>query len=179
MRLRTEIKEASRKSNEISKRIKQAQVNITNYISQLDPTKARVLEIGTQLYNSTRDRSELKAYTNPTDEVKNVIAAVMVAFDERTDWRNAKTVSTKQKFLVDVQRFSEKEYLKLDSKKVKILGKYCQEDYFQPELIRKDSIAAAKLCEWIRTIVKYHILHEQIQSTEEIMKEGSQQMMMI
>ena len=95
MRLRKEIKEAFRKSNEISKRIKQSQINITNYISQLDPTKARVLEIGTQLYDSTRDRAELKAYTNPTDEVKNVIAAVMVAFDERTDWRNAKAVSTK------------------------------------------------------------------------------------
>ena len=102
MRLRKEIKDASKKSADISKKIKQAHIDITDYISQLDPTKARVLEIGTKMYNSTRDKAELKAYTEPTDEVKMVIAAVMELLDERTEWRNAKVIVTRQKFPQDI-----------------------------------------------------------------------------
>ena len=47
------------------------------------------------MYNSTRDKSELKTFTNPSDEVKTVLEAVMVMLDERTDWRNAKVVTSR------------------------------------------------------------------------------------
>ena len=159
MRLRTEIKEAQRRSKELSRRIKNAQFDINDYISQLDPTKARILEIGTQIYNSTRDKSELKTFANPTDEVKTVLGAVMVMLDERPDWRNAKVVTSRQKFVTDLVRASETTYLRIQPKTLKTLSKYSQEEYFEPELIRRDSIVASKLCEWINKIVKYHTLH--------------------
>ena len=174
MRLRTEIKEAQRRSKELSRRIKNAQFDINDFISQLDPTKARILEIGTQMYNSTRDKSELKTFTNPSDEVKTVLEAVMVMLDERTDWRNAKVVTSRQKFVTDLLRVSETTYLKIQPGTLKILRQYCQANYFQSELIRKDSIAAAKLCEWIIKIVKYHDLHEQIDVNKGIINESSQ-----
>ena len=93
--LKKDIKSDNKRAYEYQKWVKEVQVSIRQHIEKLEPTKERIVEIATDLHESERDRSEIKSYGKDAPEgVRLVMAAVMVIFSQRSDWRNAKAITS-------------------------------------------------------------------------------------
>ncbi|KAI8914343.1 dynein heavy chain and region D6 of dynein motor-domain-containing protein [Gorgonomyces haynaldii] len=106
--------------------------------------------------------TELKSFGSPSEEVKNVTAAVMVLLSpagkiaKDRSWKAAKNMMAKvDSFLESLINF-DKEHI--DQSNLDAIAPYLQDPNFNEEFMKSKSLAAASLCAWCVNIVSfYHV----------------------
>src|SRR5690606_27967524 len=116
--------------------------------------------------NSLRkqDIQELKSFTNPSAEVVNVTAAVMIltASEEKgvpknTSWNECKKMmANPQQFLQSLLNFDKEHIPKAN---IDAIQKYLNDPKFNKDVVLSKSVAAAGLCSWVINIVGYYDIH--------------------
>ncbi|XP_023819910.1 dynein heavy chain 11, axonemal [Oryzias latipes] len=105
--------------------------------------------------------TELKAFPNPPDAVRNVAAAVMVLLSPRgrvpkdRSWRAARAFMGKVDDFLQALVSYDKEHIP-DSCLAVVKQDYLRNPDFQPDLVYTKSSAAAGLCAWTINIVRYY-----------------------
>uniref|UniRef100_A0A3P9MEE2 Dynein, axonemal, heavy chain 11 n=1 Tax=Oryzias latipes TaxID=8090 RepID=A0A3P9MEE2_ORYLA len=105
--------------------------------------------------------TELKAFPNPPEAVRNVAAAVMVLLSPRgrvpkdRSWRAARAFMGKVDDFLQALVSYDKEHIP-DSCLAVVKQDYLRNPDFQPDLVYTKSSAAAGLCAWTINIVRYY-----------------------
>jgi dynein heavy chain len=104
--------------------------------------------------------TELKSFGSPSDDVKNVVAAVMVLLSppgkivKDRSWKAAKASMAKvDQFLETLVNFNKEN---IDQSNLEALQPYLQDPNFNADFIKSKSIAASGLCGWVVNIVGYY-----------------------
>ncbi|KAM3184981.1 hypothetical protein ACTXT7_007293 [Hymenolepis weldensis] len=111
--------------------------------------------------------SELKALTSPPKDVEMVCSAVITLFamdgnvPKDRGWRAAKAgIMSKADTLLSNLLNYDKEHIHPEAKKLALV--YVQNPNFNPEVIKKKSLAAAGLCAWVINILKFHDVYLEV-----------------
>ncbi|KAI8900476.1 dynein heavy chain and region D6 of dynein motor-domain-containing protein [Globomyces pollinis-pini] len=106
--------------------------------------------------------TELKSFGSPSDEVKNVAAAVMVLLSpagkiaKDRSWKASKNMMAKVDGFLDQLIHFDKE--NIDQTNLDAIKPYLADPNFNENFIRSKSSAAASLCSWVVNIVLfYHV----------------------
>ncbi|KAJ3312837.1 hypothetical protein HDV04_002647 [Boothiomyces sp. JEL0838] len=106
--------------------------------------------------------TELKSFGSPSDEVKNVTAAVMVLLSppgkiaKDRSWKASKNMMAKVDSFLDQLINFDKE--NIDPTNLEAIKPYLADPNFNENFIRSKSSAAASLCAWVVNIVMfYHV----------------------
>ncbi|KAJ3096963.1 hypothetical protein HDU97_005410 [Phlyctochytrium planicorne] len=104
--------------------------------------------------------TELKSFGSPSQEVQNVVAAVMVLLSppgkiaKDRSWKASKNMMAKvDSFLESLITFNKE---KIDATNLEALQPYLTDPNFNEDLMKSKSIAAAGLCSWVINIVGYY-----------------------
>jgi len=111
---------------------------------------------------------ELKALAQPPDACKEVAKAVLILKQgekKNHAWPNAqKMLNNPAKFLAEVQAFDANN---IDEWKLEALKPLLAESWFNYEVMRGKSVAAAYLCSWIVNIVNYNSIYKKVKPLQE------------
>lgn len=88
----------------------------------------------------------------------------MALFEKNPEWLNAKVIIGHPNFIDNIVKFKWKT---VSSKTIADMQKYFKNPNFQPDLVRKDSIGASKVCEWLCAVVEFHNIHNDIEIARE------------
>ena len=108
------------------------------------------------------DLSELKAFRSPPPAVENVASTVQILLSnsgriprDKRSWRNATIVMSDPNFINSLNDF-DKQHISPDT--VIALEPFLEDRDFDPDYIRKKSVAAAALSTWVINMVKFYEL---------------------
>jgi hypothetical protein len=99
-----------------------------------------------------KDMCEVKAYGNPPPLVVTVLGAVCIFFGEEPTWARAKRLLSDSCFLQRLLHY-EKDNISTDI--LRKLDPYIADPSFDPNVVRRMSIAAAAMCSWVRAMCTY------------------------
>lgn len=103
--------------------------------------------------------TELKSFGTPAEDIKKVVAAVMVLLSpagkpaKDRSWKNGKAMMAKVDAFLDQLIKFDKEHI--DPVNLEALQPYLQDPDFNVEFIRNKSVAASGLCSWVLNIVRF------------------------
>jgi len=111
---------------------------------------------------------ELKALAQPPDACKEVAKAVLILKQgekKNHAWPNAqKMLNNPAKFIAEVQSFDGNS---IDEWKLEALKPLLAEPFFNFEVMKGKSLAAAYLCSWIVNIVNYNAIYKKVRPLQE------------
>ncbi|XP_069111192.1 dynein heavy chain domain-containing protein 1-like isoform X2 [Argopecten irradians] len=107
-----------------------------------------------------KDLEEVRSYRDPPQIVQFVMKALCLLFNVPQDWENAKLLLIKENVVEDMM-FYDKDNIPNDI--FEQLGRIVQHPLFQPELIRRVSLAAAGVCFWVHAVYKYAHIYRNMQ----------------
>jgi dynein heavy chain len=96
--------------------------------------------------------TEIKNFNSPPQAVETVLAAVMILFGLKTDWKTAKLKLMDSDFLQQVKGYDKDN---VSESKINKIKKYTSQPDFQPEIVKTKSFAAGALCTWVCAIHIY------------------------
>lgn len=100
------------------------------------------------------DIREVRSFQNPAPRVVNVLEAVLTLLGEKDlSWDKAKAVMSRMSFIKDLQTFDKDG---LTEKMIRSIQKYVNHPEFQPEVVKKSSLACKSLAAWVIAINKYY-----------------------
>ena len=108
------------------------------------------------------DIMQLKAYHSPPAVVEDVASAVQILLSnsgrisrDSRSWKNTRVMVSDPNFFNRLDNFDE---MHITPDTVKALEPYLEDKYFDPDYIRKASIAAAALATWVINMVRFYEL---------------------
>ena len=96
---------------------------------------------------------EVRAYTAPPKDIRNVMAAVMTVMGRPTDWAAIKKEMADPKFMDKIKGIDKDNLTETTMKKIEAFTK---QDQFHPSILRLKSVVAEKLCIWVKAVEDYH-----------------------
>ena len=96
--------------------------------------------------------AEIKSFTNPPADVATVMSAVMIVLGKDPTWASVKKELANPKFVEMIMSFDKEN---IPVKTMKAIEKYTKQENFNPVYVEAKSIAAGKLCLWVRSIEDY------------------------
>jgi len=96
--------------------------------------------------------AEIKAFTNPPQDVQIVMSAVMIVLGKETSWASVKKELTDSAFLKKIMEYDKDNVPAATLKKIE---KYTKQDNFKPAYVERISMAAGALCMWVQSIEDY------------------------
>jgi len=115
--------------------------------------------------------SEVKAYAQPPEKVKLTLEGVMTIFQQKTSWDVAKRFLGQPTFLQQIKGFNKDN---IPQKVINRLSKYINNPGFQPEVVLKNSQAAAALCTWCHAIYIYALTFKEVAPKRARLKKATQ-----
>lgn len=121
--------------------------------------------------------TELKSFGKPSQDVVNVVAAVMYLLSpgiKDVSWNNAKKfMGAVDQFLTQLQKY-DKEHIPDQS--LKMVKPILADPDFNGPAISSKSAAAAGLCEWVRNVVMYYEVYCFVQPKREALAAANAQL---
>ncbi|RKP21352.1 hypothetical protein ROZALSC1DRAFT_27237, partial [Rozella allomycis CSF55] len=149
--------EEERKVDAFAKEVAEKQRQCAEDLRAAEPALAAAEEALNTLNKA--NLTELKSFGSPTDEIKNVVAAVIVLLSppgkiaKDRSWKAGKAIMAKvDQFLETLIKFDKEN---IDKSNLEALAPYLSDPNFNTEFIKTKSAAAAGLCGWVINIVKY------------------------
>ncbi|KAJ1334726.1 hypothetical protein BSLG_007881 [Batrachochytrium salamandrivorans] len=150
--------EEEKKVDIITKEVGEKQTACMRDLSAAEPALAAAA-IALNSLNKA-NLTELKSFGSPSDEVKNVAAAVMVLLSppgkiaKDRSWKASKNMMAKvDAFLESLINFNKEV---IDQSNLDALQPYLQDPNFNEEFMKSKSTAASSLCAWVVNIVMYY-----------------------
>jgi len=124
------------------------QADLNQVQPELDAAKASLAKL------DKNKITEIKSFPSPPDAVVMVMEAVMIVFNEKTEWNHVKKVISDPKAFVESMKSYDVK--SLDQKRLKTLrNKFINRKDFNPTEVEKVSVAAKSMCEWVLALDKY------------------------
>uniref|UniRef100_A0A3Q2SZQ2 Dynein axonemal heavy chain 9 n=1 Tax=Fundulus heteroclitus TaxID=8078 RepID=A0A3Q2SZQ2_FUNHE len=121
--------------------------------------------------------TELKSFGSPVAAVTNVTAAVMVLtapagkVPKDRSWKAAKVMMAKvDTFLDSLVNFNKEN---IPEACLKAIRPYLQDPEFQPDLVASKSYAAAGLCSWVLSIVKFYEVYCEVEPKRQALSKAN------
>ncbi|OAJ37788.1 hypothetical protein BDEG_21780 [Batrachochytrium dendrobatidis JEL423] len=150
--------EEEKKVDAITKEVGEKQTACMRDLSAAEPALAAAANALNSLNKA--NLTELKSFGSPSDEVKNVAAAVMVLLSppgkiaKDRSWKASKNMMAKvDAFLESLINFNKEA---IDQSNLDAIQPYLQDPNFNEEFMKSKSLAAASLCAWVVNIVMYY-----------------------
>lgn len=100
------------------------------------------------------DIREVRSFQNPRPSVVSVLGAVLTLLGEKDlSWDRAKLVMSRMSFIKDLQTFDKDS---ITEKMIRSIQKWVNDPEFQPEVVKKSSLACKSLAAWVIAINKYY-----------------------
>jgi dynein heavy chain len=96
--------------------------------------------------------AEIKSFANPPADVATVMSAVMIVLGKDPTWASVKKELANPKFVDIIMQFDKES---IPQKTLKAIEKYTKQENFNPVFVEGKSMAAGKLCLWVRSIEDY------------------------
>ncbi|OHT00931.1 Cytoplasmic dynein 2 heavy chain 1 [Tritrichomonas foetus] len=111
----------------------------------------------------SRDLSEVKSFTMPPQQVRDVLEAVLLLMGERdTSWQNIRKYFSNPRVKEEILRFDPKSVSQQSITDVnKAIDK--KKNSFDYETVRRSSAAAAPLAEWVKAMAQYCLVLRDVQ----------------
>ncbi|KAJ9457151.1 Dynein beta chain [Diplonema papillatum] len=120
--------------------------------------------------------AELRAVKTPPIEVQNVLSAILVLLSAPQGKLRDKSWPAAQKCLqrpdVFLQSLASFKKDAVSDSHLAQLKPYLADPSFTPEFLQTRSPAAAALCEWVCSVVKYNDAHRSVQPKQDLVQEG-------
>ncbi|KAJ3090810.1 hypothetical protein HK102_002597 [Quaeritorhiza haematococci] len=150
--------EEEKKVDAITKEVHEKQLQCESDLKAAEPALAAA---GNALNTLNKaNLTELKSFGSPSNDVVNVVAAVMVLLSpagkiaKDRSWKAGKNMMAKvDTFLETLINFNKES---IDQSNLDALQPYLNDENFNEDFIRNKSVAAAGLCSWVVNIVKYY-----------------------
>ena len=110
------------------------------------------------------DIIEIRSMTSPPSRVKLVIEAVQLLLNEKPGWDSAKKMMAQSGF---IERLREYDKDNIPSTILVPLQAFIENAEFQPDIIKKSSVAAMSLCLWVRALNHYSAVSKDIEPKKE------------
>ncbi|RKO94585.1 dynein heavy chain and region D6 of dynein motor-domain-containing protein [Blyttiomyces helicus] len=150
--------EEERKVDVITKEVGEKQASCSKDLRAAEPALAAAAAALNSLNKA--NLTELKSFGSPSEEVKNVAAAVMVLLSppgkiaKDRSWKASKNMMAKvDAFLESLVTFNKEN---IDASNLEALQPYLSDPNFNEQFMKSKSIAAAGLCSWVVNIVGYY-----------------------
>ncbi|KAI8812367.1 dynein heavy chain and region D6 of dynein motor-domain-containing protein [Cladochytrium replicatum] len=121
--------------------------------------------------------TELKSFGSPSEEVKNVVSAVMVLLSppgkiaKDRSWKAGKAMMAKVDAFLDTLVTFNKE--NIDASNLEALQPYLSDPNFNAEFMKSKSIAAAGLCSWVVSIVMYYNVYCEVEPKRKALEQAN------
>ncbi|KAJ3051836.1 hypothetical protein HK097_007152 [Rhizophlyctis rosea] len=150
--------EEEKKVDVITKEVGEKRESCERDLSAAEPALAAAAAALNSLNKA--NLTELKSFGSPSDEVKNVAAAVMVLLSpagkiaKDRSWKAAKNMMAKvDGFLESLINFNKEN---IDASNLEAIQPYLDDPNFNADYMKSKSMAAAGLCAWAVNIVMYY-----------------------
>ena len=90
--------------------------------------------------------TEVKSFSTPPDAVVMVMAAVMILFKGKQDWKSSKSKLSESTFLHQVKSYDKDN---ISNSMLNKIRKFTKKPEFDPEVVKTKSQAAGSLCIWV------------------------------
>ena len=111
---------------------------------------------------------ELKALGKPPQQAKEVCFAVMILKEgvlKNHTWSDVqKMMKNPRKFIQEIQAFDGNN---IDAKRIKAVRPHLSQDWFNFEVMKGKSVAAAYLCAWVVNTVSYNTIYKKIKPLQD------------
>ena len=111
--------------------------------------------------------TELKTFQKPPPLAATTLEAVMIYFGKKTDWSSAKTEMANPQFLHNVKHYDKDN---VPASIINKIRKYVDRSDFAPEMVAKQSKAAAALCTWVHAIYIYAGVAKEVEPKRNALK---------
>lgn len=168
--------EEERKVDRITKEVQEKQRQCGEDLAAAEPALAAAGQALNTL--NKNNLTELKSFGSPSDEVKDVTAAVMVLLSppgkiaKDRSWKACKNMMAKVDGFLDQLITFNKE--NIDQSNLDALQPYLENPNFNVENIRSKSVAAAGLCGWVINIVKYYYVYRDVEPKRKALEQANQ-----
>ena len=112
-----------------------------------------------------KDLAEIKAYTNPPEQVETVMQAVMILRQSEPTWSEAKRQLGDATFIKQLVEFDKES---MPDKVLKRIGQYCAKPDFKPEVVGRVSFAAKSLCMWVVAMEVYGRIYRVVEPKKKV-----------
>jgi dynein heavy chain len=153
--------EEERKVDQVTKDVSEKRAACEKDLAAAEPALAAAAAALDTLNKA--NLTELKSFGSPSDEVKNVAAAVMVLtapagkIPKDRSWKAAKNMMAKvDAFLEQLINFNKEN---IDNSNLEAVKPYLADPNFNENFIRSKSSAAASLCAWVVNIVQFYYVY--------------------
>ena len=103
--------------------------------------------------------TEVKSFSTPPDAVVMVMAAVMVLFKGKQDWKSAKLKLGESDFLHQIKNYNKDN---ISNSMLNKIRKFTKKAEFAPEVVKSKSFAAGSLCVWVCAMEIYSTVFREV-----------------
>ena len=164
----TQLNIQSEQMDKISSELSSKEGNLKKQKEKIDDQLSGILPILKAASENvakldSRDISEVKSFTMPPQQVRDVLEAVLLLMGERdTSWQNIRKFFSNSHIKEDILRFDPKAVSPQSITEVnKAIEK--KKNSFDYETVRRSSAAAAPLAEWVKAMAKYCLVLRDVQ----------------
>ena len=122
-----------------------------------------------------KDIQEMKAYNNPPKEIGMVISAVCLLMGQKETWEQGKKLMGEPKKFIDGLKNYPKEKLTPQQQR-KLQQRYIKLPEFEPENIKKKSLAAQSICMWCIALDKFVSVYKEIEPKQKALEISQKQL---
>ncbi|KAK0087408.1 hypothetical protein PV325_001063 [Microctonus aethiopoides] len=161
---KTIVSEEEAKVAEIKERVTERQKRCDEDLAKAEPA-IRQAEAALNTLNKN-NLTELKSFGTPPEAVANVAQAVLVLFSPKgkipkdRSWKACKAMMGGVDAFLSALRNYDKENIHPEI--VKAIQPYINDKEFEPEIIHSKSQAAAGLCSWVKNIMVFHYIFQDV-----------------
>ncbi|KAJ3128700.1 hypothetical protein HK098_003691 [Nowakowskiella sp. JEL0407] len=167
--------EEEKKVDAVTKEVHEKQVSCERDLMAAEPALAAASEALNTLNKA--NLTELKSFGSPSDEVKNVVSAVMVLLSppgkiaKDRSWKAGKAMMAKvDGFLETLITFNKEN---IDQSNLEALQPYLSDPNFNAEFMKSKSIAAAGLCSWVVSIIQYYRVYCDVEPKRKALEQAN------
>jgi dynein heavy chain len=159
----------------ITKEVTEKQVSCETDLKAAEPALAAASEALNTLNKA--NLTELKSFGSPSDEVVSCTAAVMVLLSppgkiaKDRSWKAAKNMMAKvDAFLDQLINFNKEN---IDQSNLEALKPYLEDPNFNADFMKSKSVAAAGLCSWVVSIVKFYYVYCDVEPKRKALEQAN------
>ncbi|KAJ1558852.1 Dynein heavy chain 9, axonemal [Nowakowskiella sp. JEL0078] len=167
--------EEEQKVDAVTKEVHEKQVSCERDLMAAEPALAAAAEALNTLNKA--NLTELKSFGSPSDEVKNVVAAVMVLLSppgkiaKDRSWKAGKAMMAKvDAFLETLVTFNKEN---IDQSNLEALQPYLSDPNFNAEFMKSKSIAAAGLCSWCVSVIQFYRVYCDVEPKRKALEQAN------
>lgn len=170
--------EEERQVDIITKEVEEKQISCKRDLQAAEPALAAANAALNTLNKA--NLTELKSFGSPSEEVKNVAAAVMVLLSpagkiaKDRSWKASKNMMAKvDSFLESLINFDKEN---IDASNLEAIEPYLKDPNFNEEFMKSKSLAAASLCAWTVNIVSFYHVFCDVEPKRKALEAANQQL---